>query len=128
MENLNKSIELIIKNEFIQTKSFLVDYWESYFNPEDDSKISKRTRVETAKMDYEFSKDMPFEEIQREYKGDYNLCLRAAMRKLYIQARDYNFNTPLKMTNLRKVVLMRQMLNKSDVLYVPYSTKFIMNI
>jgi hypothetical protein len=64
---------------------------------------------------------------KKEHKGDFNMCLRAAMRRFYLEAQDFE-NPFIKVGNLRKIILMREMLNVSSPEYIQYSTKFLMNV
>lgn len=125
--NLNKTLKSILINEYKSTLRFKVDYWEHRYDREYHYDYgSQNSLISHAKEELDkFNMYGKFEDIET---GDLCLCIRGAMRKLYIEAQDFNFNPFICVKNLRRVVELRNYLNFLNKDYEIYSTKYLMNI
>lgn len=130
LDTHKKVIESLVLSEYRQTKNFMVEYWENRHDPESDyhAGINKSDKIRQAKEDLQDSKSVSFNELQKYHTHDFCLCLRGAMRKLYLEAQDFCENPFIKIGNLKRVVLMRNLLNTADSEYIIYSTYYLINV
>lgn len=131
MDNHSRIIESLIVNEYKAGLRYKLDYWRNHSDPEGlyHCGTNKTDQIRLASEEIEQAKNITFQEIKDlPLIYDFCMCLRAGMRTLYLQAEDFNLNPFIKMGNLRKVVIMREMLNRADGFYECYSTKYLISV
>lgn len=125
MKREQKYIDSMLIQEHLTTLRWKVNYWETRYDREcHGERGSQNSHVNFAKEELQ-KYDRTIEDIPA---GDLSLCIRSVMRKLYREAEDFCFNPLICVRNLRRVITLRERLNKLNPEYTIYSTKFLMNV
>lgn len=121
-------INSLIRGIYIEIKNDSLIYWKNHSDPESRHHlgINKEQEIERAKEILTEARAATIEDIKQD--KDYCLILKIAMRRLYLEACDFSENPYIKISNLKRVIILRAWLNEQEPNYIIYSNRYIMNI